>query len=198
MNHKCTKCQIGNFKVDSTYAYHDIFECQSCSYVKSFKIEECCRNPRQIVTILRHDHDSFFLYDQCLNCGGAEKTKPLKAKDYSEQIRGEFNQWSFEDWKTLKKTEGNDIYEGIKYSNYKNSKRYKYHQYLLSDDWKEKRKLILERDQNVCQFCRLLPAVDVHHLHYDNLFNELLEDLRAVCLECHHLIHTKSNGSVNP
>lgn len=194
----CKKCKSSNIKIDSNYPYHDIFECQDCSHTGYSAIDDCCRSPRQIVAILRHDHDLFFLYRQCLNCGGAEKTKPLKAKDYSEQIRGEFNQWRFEEWKALKKIEGNEIYEGIKHSNYKNSKRYKYHQYLLSDDWKEKRKSVLERDNNSCQFCRSQPAIDVHHLHYDNLFNEPLEDLRSACLACHHLIHNKSNSSVNP
>jgi nitrate/TMAO reductase-like tetraheme cytochrome c subunit len=196
--HKCISCRSGNLKIDHTYPYHDIYNCRECHHIGYFTLEECCRNPLQIISILRHNHDHFFLYHQCLNCGGAEKTKPLKAKEYSEQIRSEFNQWSFEEWKALKKIEGNEIYDGIKYSNYKNSNRYKYHQYLLSDDWKEKRKLVMERDSNICQFCRILPAVDVHHLHYDNLFNEPLEDLRGVCLDCHRLIHHKSYGSVNP
>ena len=198
MIYKCKSCRSGNLKIDNTYPYHDLYNCQACHRVGYSKLEECCRNPRQIVAILRHDHNLSFLYHQCLNCGGAEKTKPLKSKEYSEQIRSEFNQWSFEEWKDLKKTEGNEIYEGIKHSNYKNSNRYKYHQYLLSDDWKEKRKLVLERDNNICQFCRILTAVDVHHLHYGNLFNEPLEDLRCVCPDCHRLIHNKSYGSVNP
>lgn len=197
MNSKCKRCKSSSVEFDISYLYHNIYICRECNHVGYFKIDGCCRKPSHIVTILRHHHDLAFLYYQCTNCFGAVKTQPLKAKEYSEQIRAEFNQWRFEEWKTERKTESNEIYEGIKQDNYKKSKRYKYHQYLLSDDWKEKRKLVMERDNNMCQFCRLLPAVDVHHLHFDNLFNEPLEDLRSVCLYCYRLIHNKSHGSVN-
>lgn len=198
MSNKCKKCQSVNIELNRVYAYHDIYNCRDCNHAGNFPIEECCRKPYHIVTVHHHSYDLRPLYFQCLNCFGAEKTKPLKAKEYSEQIRAEFNQSGFEYWKTERKKENSEIYEGVKHSNYKNTKRYKYHEYLSSDKWKEKRKLVLERDKNVCQFCRLLQAVDVHHLHYNNLFNEPLEDLRGICLDCHHLIHNKRNSSVNP
>lgn len=198
MVYKCKKCRSARIEIDNTYKYHDIYTCRDCNHLGYFKIEECCRKAYRIVTIQHYNNELRALYFQCLNCFGAEKTKALNSKGFAEQIRGEFNQYRFEEWKAERQKEGNEIYEGIKNFNYKNSDYYRYQLYLLSIEWKEKRKLILERDKDTCQFCRAQPAVEVHHLHYNNLFNEPLEDLRSVCLDCHRLIHHKSRGSVNP
>ncbi|MBB5623736.1 5-methylcytosine-specific restriction endonuclease McrA [Pedobacter cryoconitis] len=115
----------------------------------------------------------------------------MKSKDYSEQIRGEFNQWRFDEWKAVKSEEGNSIYESLRLSNYKNSNAYKYHQYLNSDEWKARRLLVLDRDNNLCQSCKNEKAEDIHHLSYENLYNEPLDDLQALCRECHINLHRK-------
>lgn len=146
MSYKCKKCQSGNIDIDSTYTYHDIYTCRECSHIGYFKIEECSRRPSQIVTIHHYSFDLRQLYFQCTNCLGANKNKPLKSKDYSEQIRAEFNQWGFDEWKSDRKKEANEIHEGIKQSNYLKSERYRYRQYLLSPKWKEKRRLVMQRD----------------------------------------------------
>jgi 5-methylcytosine-specific restriction endonuclease McrA len=189
MMYQCKKCGSGKIKIDETYPYHDIYECLDCKHTCYSRIEDCCREPMLVVAIVRYDHDRFALCHQCLNCGGAEKTKHLKAKDYTEQIRGDFNQSRFEEWKTKKREESNGIYEGLKHSNYKNTRVYKYLTYLQSDKWKAKRTLVLIRDHNLCQQCRIEPALDIHHLTYDNLYNEPLEDLQSLCRECHINIH---------
>ncbi|WP_377477665.1 HNH endonuclease [Olivibacter oleidegradans] len=73
--------------------------------------------------------------------------------------------------------------------NYLNSKYYKYKNYLLSVEWKEKRRLVLERDNSLCQHCMTATAENIHHLKYDNLFNEPLEDLLSLCKPCHEKEH---------
>ena len=65
----------------------------------------------------------------------------------------------------------------------------RYSAYLKTKQWEEKRKLVLERDKYVCQGCRRNKAHQVHHLTYDNVFNELLFVLISVCIACHRLIH---------
>lgn len=67
-----------------------------------------------------------------------------------------------------------------------------YLEYLNSDQWKERRKLVLERDNNTCQLCKKETEIDIHHLHYDNLFNELLDGLQALCRDCHAKLHEYS------
>ena len=63
-----------------------------------------------------------------------------------------------------------------------------YKEYMLSAYWKEKRELCMERDGGRCQDCGAM-ATEVHHKTYDRLFNEDLEDLVALCSECHRARH---------
>ena len=63
-----------------------------------------------------------------------------------------------------------------------------YNGYLESPQWKRRRQLALERDGGICQGCRVRKAVQVHHLTYERVGNEMLFDLVSVCLECHERI----------
>lgn len=65
----------------------------------------------------------------------------------------------------------------------------KYHIYLYSVTWRKIRRRILERAKGVCEKCLLKPATHVHHLHYDNIYNEKDEDLIALCKPCHQKLH---------
>lgn len=66
-----------------------------------------------------------------------------------------------------------------------------YPEYLKSDDWRAKRAIVLERDNNTCQACLRAPATQVHHKSYERVFDEPLFDLESVCDECHGKIHDK-------
>jgi hypothetical protein len=61
----------------------------------------------------------------------------------------------------------------------------KYSEYLRSDSWKNRRLLVLERDNYMCQACLSNIADEVHHLTYKHVFNEPLFDLISVCKPCH-------------
>ena len=186
----CEKCGSTSIKINKTYKYHDIYECQLCGYWSYSRIETCCRNPYKIVTIDRKDHFLFFLYEQCLNCNGSiNRTKPLSAKKNSDKIRGEFSISTYEFWLKERSQEMKDISLSKKNYDYVNSAYYKYEQYLNSKEWKKLRKIIFERDKNKCCICKINEASDVHHLTYKNLFNEKMEDLISVCRDCHLEIH---------
>jgi len=60
-----------------------------------------------------------------------------------------------------------------------------YEDYLNSDEWKDKRRRVLERDRHTCQACLRRPADEVHHLTYRHVFNEPLFDLMSICRLCH-------------
>ena len=62
-----------------------------------------------------------------------------------------------------------------------------YQTYLRSPEWESKRQEKLESCQYKCQCeggCHR-QATQIHHLHYDTLGNERLEDLQALCAKCH-------------
>jgi hypothetical protein len=71
-----------------------------------------------------------------------------------------------------------------------------YSEYLKSPEWQQRRKLCLERDNQSCQDCGL-PANEVHHLTYERIGNERLEDLLSLCTPCHALRHGDAGPIAN-
>lgn len=62
-----------------------------------------------------------------------------------------------------------------------------YKAYMRSSQWKEKRHAKLEACNSKCECdggCTR-EATQIHHLHYDTLGNESMEDLQALCPKCH-------------
>jgi hypothetical protein len=64
-----------------------------------------------------------------------------------------------------------------------------YDSYLLSVEWQERRKLVLERCKGFCEGCLRRKATQVHHLTYEHVGNELLYELVALCDDCHGKAH---------
>jgi 5-methylcytosine-specific restriction endonuclease McrA len=64
-----------------------------------------------------------------------------------------------------------------------------YTAYLQTPEWFAKRQVVFHRANGVCEGCRRLPAVHVHHLTYERVGDELLFDLVAVCRACHQKAH---------
>ena len=62
-----------------------------------------------------------------------------------------------------------------------------YQEYLRSPEWRELREIVLNLAQNTCERCgRASLNLQVHHVHYDTLFEEdPTTDLEALCHECH-------------
>ncbi len=73
--------------------------------------------------------------------------------------------------------------------------REKYDNYLKSDEWKEKRKRILERDNYICQCCLINKATEVHHLSYHIDHDEPAFDLISVCRLCHEKITSRTQST---
>jgi hypothetical protein len=70
-----------------------------------------------------------------------------------------------------------------------------YHRYLCSDEWKQKREQRLLIDNYKCFFnySKGCDAVNlqIHHIHYNNIGNEKMEDLVTLCINCHAEIHKR-------
>ncbi len=60
-----------------------------------------------------------------------------------------------------------------------------YRTYLDSERWKSKRKQKLKQVGRKCEACGSRKKLEVHHLTYEHIFNEPLEDLMALCF-FHH------------
>ena len=66
-----------------------------------------------------------------------------------------------------------------------------YHAYLLSPEWREKRKQVWRRARGCCEQCGA-EGRDVHHENYDRLGDENLDDLELLCGLCHGYAHGKT------
>jgi hypothetical protein len=64
-----------------------------------------------------------------------------------------------------------------------------YKKYLDGNEWSSLRNLVFARSQCICEKCLVRPAIQVHHETYVRVGHERLEDLSAVCLECHRQLH---------
>jgi hypothetical protein len=69
-----------------------------------------------------------------------------------------------------------------------NKKEYK--KYLKLDHWKGLSRRIRQERGN-CQECGKKYNLNVHHLNYDRIGNELESDLIVLCKWCHNLRHCK-------
>jgi len=72
------------------------------------------------------------------------------------------------------------------------AKRAVYHKYLRSDDWQLKRQEAFNVFGKACEVCYSdKNGLHVHHITYENIFNENMHDLQVLCPSCHEKEHSK-------
>jgi Zn ribbon nucleic-acid-binding protein len=185
----CEKCKSGTVINISVYNFLDISECGSCGYRISKPIQTCCRTPFDVITYWQKTNG---IYRQCMNCGGCKHiSKALPHAEFDNQIRSDFNENRYHEWKVAVQSEKSDFYETSRKIS-KSSFLTLYNNHLKSERWREIRKEVLDRDKHTCQKCNSEKATDVHHLSYKNLGNEPLDDLISYCRDCHENVHGKS------
>jgi 5-methylcytosine-specific restriction endonuclease McrA len=64
-----------------------------------------------------------------------------------------------------------------------------YQAYLSSAKWRRLRNEVLLRDKHRCVKCHWNRDLHVHHLTYERMGDELLEDLVTLCARCHGREH---------
>jgi 5-methylcytosine-specific restriction endonuclease McrA len=64
--------------------------------------------------------------------------------------------------------------------------------YLESVEWFRLRLKVGTRCKHKCERCQLWQMEEVHHLTYERVFQEQLEDLVGLCMACHKFIHGHS------
>lgn len=65
----------------------------------------------------------------------------------------------------------------------------KYRKYLKSDEWAQLKIDLFELRGYSCEKCPNKKRLDVHHLTYENIYNEEPEDLIILCKKCHNKAH---------
>jgi len=66
-----------------------------------------------------------------------------------------------------------------------------YNGYLKSQAWFEKKEAVHKRAEYTCEICKTATSFQVHHLTYERVGNENMEDLIAVCASCHEELHNR-------
>lgn len=66
-------------------------------------------------------------------------------------------------------------------------RRVNYHEYLASREWALKKRQVRERSGGLCERCGAAQEA-THHLTYERLGDERLDDLLAVCRPCHEFL----------
>jgi hypothetical protein len=64
-----------------------------------------------------------------------------------------------------------------------------YQIYQTSDVWKTRVASVMRRANGICERCRQQKPVHVHHLTYERVGEDALEDLQALCFDCHDDAH---------
>lgn len=64
-----------------------------------------------------------------------------------------------------------------------------YSDYLQTPQWRDLSRHTIHAAGGICSYCHDAPAAQAHHTSYDRVGHESLEDLRAVCLTCHAMMH---------
>lgn len=73
-----------------------------------------------------------------------------------------------------------------------------YYEYIQTPEWNEKRKQKLRDTDYKCEVCNKFGVpLQVHHKHYNNIGNESMEDLLAVCKECHLKLELEKEQAKN-
>lgn len=71
-----------------------------------------------------------------------------------------------------------------------------YEEYLGSDAWRKRRRQALRAGGFMCSMCGSRRNLDVHHLTYTHIGDELPDELVVLCHRCHQLTHgLKEAGS---
>lgn len=66
--------------------------------------------------------------------------------------------------------------------------------YLNSDHWRQLRQKAIDKAKGRCSKCRTKLCLQVHHIHYRQIYDVKVSDLQVVCKTCHYGHH---DGTVN-
>ena len=163
-----------------------------------------CEHQNKVLTCLVCSNGTRQAIHQCLRCGEriggpqafATLKKPVdQLPPWDESLREAWRKQRerhYQAWRTRKD-------EDYQVARSTESAQWwaRYNEYLQSDEWRAKRRAVMERARGVCEGCRSARATQVHHLTYQHAGHvvpggELLWELVAVCDDCHDRAHMRA------
>jgi hypothetical protein len=154
-------------------------------------LEQKCEHTDAEFRRLKTANGVFQLRKQCLDCGelvgGAFRRDAVHGFDRLLLVDEVARHRAQNQWRD-KSEQRQQIAERYREEEQKAFWEY-YNAHLNSPEWREKCRLKRERASNVCEGCGVNKVNHIHHLTYDNLGDELLFELVALCVECHQKIH---------
>jgi len=142
------------------------------------------------------DSDDYRVYNQCQHCGKRIGTA-MKKTDFKKTDLPK----SRKDLEEILKDAQNDLVMiGKRISDQKTQTKQidhwdDYNEYLKSERWQEITKIVLKRDNYICQSCLCERAIIVHHTIGRYRKNEPLFTLFSVCSRCHDIITEIDRGN---
>ena len=132
-------------------------------------------------------------YDDIHLCKTCEYGMPLIEKDYGTTGDEHECEYAYKPGFMTQDNGGGYWVTGCAY--YKKA-AIDYYQYLRTKTWREKANERLKRDGYQCVLCRSAKNLSVHHITYENIGFEKMDDLISVCKGCHEKLH--EHDSIRP
>ena len=149
--------------------------------IYEFRPWDDCSHSQNVKVLCKTSNEKYQIREQCVYCGRVGQALSATAN------RASIAKVDFDPMQNVI----NEIRKeaiGIIEETFEKTRRKTYDNYLQSREWKQKTKLVLDRDGGLCK--AQLPecsqyAQDVHHLTYTYFGNEPLFTLVSVCRSCH-------------
>lgn len=153
-----------------------------------------CQHPSHEIRLRTLSNQSTAVHKQCLACGESLAGAISKSKFTPEQLAAlpPYNDTLRQEYWDKKSAERKAaVDEELKALKVFNQAEYE--EYLRSPEWRDKRDIVMKRDNYVCQGCLNARATDIHHKTYSHLYRELLFQLISVCRKCHKILHNRED-----
>ena len=130
---------------------------------------------------------------QCLDCGQS-LGNAIKHAAIAPEVLASIVEFDYEFRDSMTERRSEAFREMVKLQEQEviaaSTKRREYYQnYLMTPEWREKRSMVIDRENGLCQGCRKNRIQEVHHASYQTLGDELLFQLVGLCSPCHRRAH---------
>jgi hypothetical protein len=157
--------------------------------IAAAEAEWTCEHYNQELVVFEKSNGARNFYMQCSRCG--ECVRHLRGSDLHDddkRLALPRDDEKRRRWYEERRNYLSALYEARTIA-IEADRRRNYDQYMKSPEWRERRSQVLQRCKGICEGCGKNHAVQVHHLTYERLGDEMLFDLVAVCLHCHERLH---------
>lgn len=149
--------------------------------------EAQCQHPRTEFRRMKTANGVFQLRKQCLGCG------ELVGSAYKRDAVTDFDSLPPVDEVARQRTRNQWQDRQALYQNGQEEEQAAfwsyYNEHMRSPEWRKKCALKMAQADGACEGCGEKEPRHVHHRTYENLGDEFLFELVALCLDCHQKLH---------